>query len=153
MTCADAFAALLLGVASPDVDAHVAGCPRCAAERADAAALRCALRAAPPPPSPLLAAQVVAAARPLLAARALRPAWGAVARGLAVALAALPGVVALDWWLVRALYAACAALLPAPVGALVAGQYALLLALVVTLAYAAVPLVAAHQHRLEDAHA
>jgi hypothetical protein len=154
MTCDEAFAAVLVGAASADVDAHVAGCARCAAERADAAQLRARLRVAPPPPAPLLAARVLGAATPLLAARrrATRPAWDAVARGLAVALAALPAVVALDWWLVRTLYALCAALLPAPLGTLVAAQYALLLALVVTLGYAAVPLVAAHQHRLEDAH-
>ena len=153
-TCDAVLAARCTGTPlDPPARAHAAACPACQADDAALAAVASTLRAdAPPPPSPVLAARVLHASAPLLARRA-RPAWGAVGRGLVVALAALPVVLAIDVGLVRLVHALADALLPAPLGAVVTAQYAVLLALLLGLGYGAVPLIAAHQHHPEDAHA
>jgi hypothetical protein len=153
MTCDDVLVARLAGDVSDAAAAHVAACAACRADAGTVTAVRAALRAgAPPGPSPALTARVLRETAPLLVRRA-RPAWRAVARGLAVALAALPLVLAVDVGLLRLVHAVADALLPAPLGAVVTAQYAVLLALLLGLGYAAVPLIAAHQHRPEDAHA
>lgn len=140
------------GTLPPGGEVHVAVCPECTSDVASLAALAPGLAATPTPP-PGLAIRAAAAAAPLLARRGTRPAWHQVGRALAVALPALPLVVALNWWTVTTVYALLEAVLPAPLPLWLVGQYALLAALLVTLGYAAVPVVAAHQRPLEDGHA
>ncbi len=138
---------LLAGDLPPGGAEHLASCASC---QADAAALRTlvpALRtyAAPEPP-PALARAVLRAAAPLLAARAgpvPRPAW----RALAVTLLPLPLVLVADWFLVRGAHALLAGILPDALSLYLAGSYAVLLATLLGLTYAAVPLLAARQLR------
>ena len=154
MTCDELLLHVLRhGGLPPGGEAHVAGCPRCAADLPALAPLGPALApGSVPDPPPGLDARVLAAAAPLLAARVPPPAWGQVARALAVALPALPAVLALNAWLVLTAHAVLATVLPEPLTLWLVSQYAVLAALLVTLGYAAVPLVAAHQHRLEERH-
>lgn len=107
-----------------------------------------------PPPGPELAARVVAAARPLLAAHARRATVRAWLRPLLVALLPLPLLVAIDVSLVRALHALLSIALPEALSTYLAAQYALLLLLLAALGYAAIPVLADRQSRaaLEERH-
>ena len=106
-----------------------------------------------PEPPAALTAGVLRAAAPLLARRA-RPSWAALAPALVVALVPLPAILALDVVMVRGAYDLLHLLLPAALSAYVAFNYAALLALLLGLTYAAVPVLAARQNRLqlEEAH-
>ena len=106
-----------------------------------------------PAPPPALTAGMLRAAAPLLARHA-RPSWRALARALVVALVPLPAILALDVVMVRGAYDLLHLLLPAALSAYVAFNYAALLALLLGLTYAAVPVVAARQARLQlqEAH-
>jgi hypothetical protein len=134
---------------------HLAACPSCQRDAEAMSALTSALRAHPAPePPPWLSRTVLRAAAPLLAARAEpvpRPAW----RALAIALLPLPLILAVDWFLVRGAHALLSGLLPDALSLYLAGSYAVLLATLLGLTYAAVPLVAARQLRppLEEHHA
>jgi hypothetical protein len=106
-----------------------------------------------PDPPPALTAGVLRVAAPLLAQHA-RPSWRALARALVVALVPLPAILALDVVMVRGAYDLLHLLLPAALSAYVAFNYAALLALLLGLTYAAVPVLAARQARLQlqEAH-
>lgn len=107
----------------------------------------------PPPPDDLVP-RTLAAAAPLLAMHARRAGVGAWARPLAVALLPLPIILAVDAALVRGLHALLSIVLPDVLSTYFAAQYALLVLLLLGLAYAAVPVLADRQARaaLEDAH-
>src|SRR5262249_56380391 len=103
---------------------------------------------------PWVCRRVVGARPPFLAARVEpvpRPAW----RALAIALLPLPLILAADWFLVRGAHALLSGLLPDALSLYLAGSYAVLLATLLGLTYAAVPLLAARQLRppLEEHHA
>ena len=156
MTCDELFDAWLgRGDLPPGGAEHLAACPSCQQDAEAMTALASALRthAAPEPP-PWLSRTVLRAAAPLLAARAEpvpRPAW----RALAIALLPLPLILAVDWFLVRGAHALLSGLLPDALSLYLAGSYAVLLATLLGLTYAAVPLLAARQLRppLEEHHA
>jgi hypothetical protein len=107
-----------------------------------------------PEPPPALTARTLEAAAPLLALHAGRARWRAWLRPLAVSLLPLPAIIAADVALVRVLHGLLALVLPSPLSVYLVGQYALVLALLLSLAYAAVPLVAERQARarLEESH-
>ena len=100
-------------------------------------------------------ARAGAAAVPLArhARRAARPAWTAVGRAVAVAVLPLPLLVVLDALLVRGAYQVLTLVLPAGVSLYLVSTYAVVLALLLGLTYAAVPVLAAHQGRAEESHA
>ena len=106
-----------------------------------------------PEPPPALTTGMLRAAAPLLAQHA-RPSWRSIARALVIALVPLPAILALDVVMVRGAYDLLHLLLPAAVSAYVAFNYAALLALLLGLTYAAVPMLAARQARvqLQEAH-
>ncbi|HEY2385756.1 MAG TPA: hypothetical protein VGK30_02245 [Candidatus Binatia bacterium] len=160
--CDDArLAAVLGGEASPDLAAHLASCEAC---RADAPAWRqlaTTLAAAhPPAPAAALAARVREAAGPLLASHARRARearrtlWRTVGRAVAAALLPLPLLVLIDGWVLRAIYDTLRAVLPAALSLYFVVNYTTLLAVLLTLAYGAIPLLAERQTRLrhEEIH-
>jgi len=157
--CQDVLTALLLGQADASVLAHVRTCPRCRAEEPALRTLATRLAAdLGPAPPPSLAPRVLAAAAPLLARNARRAAWRttwpAVARALAAALLPLPAILVFDVALVRAIYALLGAVLPHGLSLYLVVNHAALLVLLLTLTYAAVPVLAARQARLllQDGH-
>ena len=107
----------------------------------------------PPPPADRVA-RTVAAAAPLLAARARLARRRAWVRPLAIGLLPLPAIVVLNWVVVRALHALVSLVLPEPIGTYLAAQYALLVLCLLAATYAAVPILADRQARaaLENAH-
>jgi hypothetical protein len=107
----------------------------------------------PEPPRDLIP-RTLAAAAPLLAARAERATWRAWLRPLLMALLPLPAILAVDVAGVRALHGLLSIVLPDAVSTYLVGQYALVLAFLLALAYGAVPLVAERQARalLEESH-
>jgi hypothetical protein len=107
----------------------------------------------PPPPADLTA-RTLAAVAPLLLAHARRAGVRAWLRPLAVALVPLPAILAVDAAIVRALHALLSTVLPAALSTYFTAQYALLVLLLLALAYAAVPVLAERQARaaLEEAH-
>ena len=107
-----------------------------------------------PEPPPATTARTLAAAAPLLALHAGRTRWRTWLRPLVVSLVPLPAIVVADVALVRVLHAVLSLVLPSPLSVYLVGQYALVLALLLSLAYAAVPLVAERQARarLEESH-
>ena len=106
-----------------------------------------------PDPPAALSAGVLRAAAPLLA-RSARPSWRALLPALVVALVPLPAILALDVVMVRGAYDLLHLLLPAALSAYVAFNYAALLALLLGLTYAAVPVLAVRQAQLQlqEAH-
>lgn len=146
--CDEVLAATLLREPlDPAAEAHVQACDRCAAEAPLVRAVAGGLDAfEPAPPSPGLGAGVLRAARPALRV-ARRARWVAIGRALAVALVPLPLVVLLDATLVRALHGALAVVLPDGLSTYLAFNYAALLALLLALTYAAVPLLVERQAR------
>ena len=155
-TCERARTAVALGRADADDTRHLATCAACGA---DAAALRrvaSALAAAAAPAAPAaLAARVRTAAAPLLARHARAATWRAVARAVAAAIVPLPLVLAIDVYLLRAAYDALRAVLPMALSMYFIVNYTTLLAVLLTLAYGAIPLLAERQARLrrEERHA
>ena len=134
---------------------HLATCASCQRDAEAMTALTSALRAqAAPEPPPWLSRAVLRSAAPLLAARA-EPVPGPAWRALAIALLPLPLILAVDWFLVRGAHALLSGLLPDALSLYLAGSYAVLLATLLGLTYAAVPLLAARQLRppLEEHHA
>jgi len=147
-TCDDVLATLLLGQPlDAAAEAHVDACDRCSAEAPVVRTLAEGLAAfAPSPPAPGLSAAVLRVARPLLR-EARRARWAAVARALAAALVPLPLIVLLDATIVRALRSALAVVLPSGLSTYLAFNYAALLALLLSITYAAVPLLVERQAR------
>jgi len=105
------------------------------------------LAAEPPPPATDRTARVLAAAAPILVVHARRASVRAAVRPVLAALVPLPFIVAFDVTLVRSLHALLATVLPETMSTFVAANYALLLALLVTATYAAVPLLVDRQLR------
>jgi hypothetical protein len=136
----------------PAARAHVAECARCRAEVAALGKVATTLRAAiTPEPPPGLRRCTLSAAAPLLAERAAALAHGyrrRLAQAVVAALLPLPAVLVLDAWAVRALHGLLSALLPGPVSAYLAFNFAALVALAIAMTYAAVPVLADRQIRL-----
>jgi len=154
--CDRARVALAFGRAEPEIARHVATCDVC---RTDASALRhvaIALAAAQfPSPPAALATRVRAAAAPLLARHARASTLRTVARAVGAAVLPLPLVLLVDVYVLRAAYDALRAVLPAALSLYFVLNYTTLLAVLLTLAYGAVPLLAERQARVrrEERHA
>jgi anti-sigma factor RsiW len=154
--CDSARLAAILGEEpSPAVAEHCAACAECRADAATWSHVAATLAAArPPAPSPALAAHVRAAAAPLLAANvrrageARRALWRTVGRAVAAALLPLPFLVLIDGWVLRALYGTLSSVLPDALSLYFVVNYTTLLAVLLTLAYGAIPLLAERQSRL-----
>jgi len=154
--CDDArLAAVLGGEDSPDLAAHLATCEACRADAPAWRAVAAALAAARPPvPAAALAARVRHAAEPVLASHARRAQeagfalWRTVGRAVAAALLPLPLLVLIDGWVLRAIYETLRAVLPDALSLYFVVNYTTLLALLLTVAYGAIPLLAERQTRL-----
>ncbi len=154
--CDRARVALAFGRGEPEIARHVATCDAC---RADAPALRhvATMLAAAESPSPpaALAARIHAAAAPLLARHARAATLRTVARAVGAAVLPLPLVLLVDVYMLRAAYDALHAVFPAALSLYFVLNYTTLLAVLLTLAYGAVPLLAERQARVrrEERHA
>jgi hypothetical protein len=138
----------LLGGGTAADAAHVASCAVCGAETARIDGVTAAFAAdRVSPPSPLLAARVLAAARPLLDARRRHAARRAVAAAVAAALIPLPLIVLIDVWALGAIYGWLARVLPPALSLYLVINYAAVLALLGALTYGAIPLLAERQAR------
>jgi len=133
------------------ISEHVASCDLCATgdgvdgiERR-AEVITSLLDAMPAGPSPslvsALSAAVRAAAAPLLQVEIRRLYWRRLAAGLAVAVAPLPLVYAVGAWVLGGVYDVLSALTTESMAAWAVGSYAALLALVVALVCASIPLL------------
>ena len=150
MTCDDLRLLLVLGdPLDPVAAAHLEACAACRAEEPAARALAAALAAdaGPLPPPGLSERALRAAAVPLAlhARRAAKPDWRGLAWAVTVAVLPLPVVVYLDALLVRGAYRVLTVVLPDALSFYLVGSYAVVLALLLSLSYAAVPLLAARQ--------
>jgi len=159
MDCDAALTALLFGEVTPDVATHLDTCSRCAIEAPHVRRVTGLLDAMPAPcASPALGLQVLDAAAPLLAVNAHRlpaAAWRRFAAAIAVAILPLPLILFVGWETLSAANRLLATVLPAGVSFYLVATHAALLALLLAVTYGAVPLLAAHQLRLqhEDTHA
>ncbi len=156
-TCDDLLTHVMLhGDVPPEGVRHLATCADCGAALADVRRVTHALAADDvPAPSPSLSARVRIAAEPLLAARRRRVDWLRIAAAVAAAILPLPLILAIDWWVVTQAHQLLSSVLPDAVSLFLVGNYTALLALLLTLTYAAVPLLAGRQLRPahEDPHA
>lgn len=148
--CGEVLAGVLLrGALDPAAAAHVRGCARCSEAEPIVRALGRAFAAdAAVTPPAALQARVLQAAAPLLAENARRIAWSAVLRPVAAALVPLPLVLFIDAYLVRTVYDVLRGLLPSALSTFLVLNYTALLALLLTLTYGAIPLLADRQVRL-----
>jgi anti-sigma factor RsiW len=156
-TCDDILEALFLShdldpAAAAHVQAHLQECPACGAQAAGIEKVSAVLRASTTlEPPPALGRRTLAAAAPLLAERAAALARGyrrRLTQAVAAALLPLPAVLALDAYAVRALHGFLSVVLPSPVSAYLAFNFAALVVLTIALTYAAVPVLADRQLRL-----
>jgi hypothetical protein len=155
-TCESVRIALAFGDArDPAVAAHLATCADCRTEAATLHRLAATLAAGrPPAPAAGLAARVREAAVPLLAHNALlahenrRTLWRTVGRAVAAALLPLPLLLLVDGYVVRAIYGTLRTVLPDALSLYFVVNYATLLAVLLTFAYGAIPLLAERQARL-----
>jgi hypothetical protein len=113
--------------------------------------------AAAPVPATTLTPRLVQAAAPLLAAHALRlpaGAWPRLAAAVAVALLPLPLILLAGWEALSVANELLSVVLPAPLSFYLVTTQAGALALLLALTYGALPLLAAHQLRLqhEESH-
>lgn len=154
MSCDDVLTHVLLhGDVPPAAAAHLSTCADCAASVADVRRIAASLaRDLVPPPSPGLSARVLLAAEPVLAARRRAVDWRRIAVAIAAAILPLPLILAVDWWIVTQLRHLLSVVLPDAVSLFLVGNYVVLLALLLTLTYAAVPLLAGRPVS-EDRHA
>lgn len=155
--CEEMRTALALGAApTGEVARHVAGCAECRAAAPALRAVATALAAAriPAPPA-ALASRVRAAAEPLLARHARAALWRTVGRAVAASLVPLPLLLIVDGYLVRAIYDSLRTVLPNALSLYFVVNYTTLLAVLLTLAYGAIPLLAERQtrRRHEETHA
>ena len=159
MDCDAVLTEVLLGRAAPAIDAHLAACPRCRADTPHVHAVTAAFAAAPaavPPPG--LTADVLRAAAPLLAVNARRlpaVAWPRMVGAIAAAVLPLPLILFAGWEGLSIANHLLSAVLPAGLRFYLVATHAAVLALLLAVTYGAVPLLAAHQLRLqhEDTHA
>jgi hypothetical protein len=148
--CDDILArALLHDTLDATAAAHVRDCAHCNELEPIVRALRRSLAAdvglAPPA---ALQACVLRAAAPLLAQHARRISWSGVLRPVAAALVPLPLVLLVDAYLVRTAHDVLQTLLPSALSTYLVFNYGALLALLLTLTYGAIPLLADRQMRL-----
>jgi hypothetical protein len=143
-TCDDVLTHVLLhGDVPPEGDTHLATCTDCARAVGDVRRVAGALAAdVVPEPTAGLSARVLLAAEPILAARRRAVDWTRVAAAIAAAILPLPLILAVDWWIVTQLWQLLSIALPDAVSLFLVGNYVALLALLLTLTYAAVPLLA-----------
>ena len=149
MTCNDAMAALALartgGAAAREAEAHASGCTRCAGELGAARRLATLLAAdETATPVPAQVERTMATAAPLLARRkvATRARRWRLARALAAAVLPLPLVLWLDMQLIRGVHGLAERVFPPAVSTYLSSSLGVLLALLLALAYAVVPLAA-----------
>ena len=129
-----------------DAAAHVGACARCRQHEPALEALGASLAASAVPRAPAgLAAQVLAAAAPLLAVNAARAARWRLARALAAGLLPLPAILVLNFWLVRTAYDLLTRFLPDALSLYVVANWVGLLALLLALTYGAIPFLVARQ--------
>ena len=130
--------------------AHAERCPRCIAAEPALRALARRLEAgqAVPGPSHELAPRVLLAAGPLLARNRRLHAVRQLVRAIGAALLPLPLILVADAWLVRSAYALLSTVLPGMVSLYLVASYVALLAVLLGLAYGAIPLLADRQLRL-----
>jgi anti-sigma factor RsiW len=158
MDCDTALATVLFGRATPDTEAHLAACPRCGTDVPHVRRVSAMLDTIPAPTAaPDLGARVRHAAAPLLAANAVRlpaVAWRRFAAAIAVAVLPLPLVLFVGWEALSTVNRLLSAVLPERLSFYLVATHAALLALLLAVTYGAVPLLAAHQLRLqhEDTH-
>lgn len=146
--CEDVRERRVRGLATPDDAAHVDACATCGAEREPLAALATAFAAhRTSPPSPALEARVLHAAAPILAARRRHAARWSVAAAVAAAFLPLPLIVVVDVWALQLIYDGLSRLLPPALSFYLVMNYAAVLALLGTLTYGAIPLLAERQAR------
>ncbi len=149
--CDDVRERLFLGRTVRDDERHLAACPECRREAETLTTLARAFAADhSAAPSPALAPRVLAAARPLLAAKHRHAARRAVAAAVAAALVPLPLILVLDLLALRAIYAGLTHLLPSALSLYLVVNYAGVLALLGALTYGAIPLLAERQARLRE---
>lgn len=147
-TCDDVRERRFLGRATPVDDTHVAGCDACRQDAVELGRLAAAFAAEHvTEPSPALGTRVLAMAAPLLAARRRHAARRSLAAAVAAALLPLPLILAIDFWALQAIYAGLSRLLPATLSFYLVVNYAAVLALLGTLTYGAIPLLAERQAR------
>ncbi len=148
--CNDILArALLHDTLDATAAAHVRDCARCREMEPVVRALRRSLAAdAGVAPPAALQARVLRAAAPLLAHNARRISWSAVLRPVAAALVPLPLVLLIDAYLVRTAHEVLQTLLPSALSTYLVFNYGALVALLLTLTYGAIPLLADRQMRL-----
>jgi hypothetical protein len=154
--CDDVLARLLLGATLDEAAAaHVRACARCAAQAPIVRGVARALEAdvVPAPPASL-SARTLTAAKPVLA-RHRRPEWRPHARAIAAALLPLPLVVTLDAYVARTAYRLLCAVLPSALSTYIVTSWTVTAALLLAATYAAVPLLAERQLRVqgEESHA
>jgi len=155
--CEQTRVAIVLGDdREPAAVEHLATCGQCRSEVATWQRLGTALAAARPPAPPAgLAARVSGAAMPLLAANARRARaarralWRTVGRAVAAALLPLPLLLLLDGYVVHTIYGTLRAVLPDALSLYFVVNYVTLLAVLLTFAYGAIPLLAERQARLQ----
>lgn len=146
--CDDVRERRLRGMCTAEDGAHVAACAACAAEAETVDALASAFaghRTAAP--SPMLESRVLETATPILAARRRHAARWAVAAAVAAALVPLPLIVLIDVWALQMIYGGLSRLLPPALSFYLVMNYAAVLALLGTLTYGAIPLLAERQAR------
>jgi hypothetical protein len=160
MDCDHRLAALLFDrTPPPDAAAHEATCPRCGADAPAARVVAAAFAGAPDVAPPgRLSPRLLLAAAPLLAANARRlpaVAWRRLAAALAAAVLPLPAILFLAWHALTAANGLLSSVLPASLSFYLVATHAAVLALLLGVTYGALPLLAAHQLRLqhEDSHA
>ena len=146
--CDDVRERSFLGRATCEDAEHVAACEACrdvAPVLGDLATAFGAHTVAAPTAG--LDVRVLTEARPLLLARRRHAARRPLAAALVAALVPLPLIVALDVWALHAMYDVLRRLLPEPVSLYLIVNYAAVLALLGTLTYGAIPLLAERQAR------
>jgi hypothetical protein len=160
MDCDRRLAALLFDRApAPDAAAHEATCPRCREEAPAARAVAAAFAGAPAIATHArLSPAVLLAAAPMLTANARRlpaAAWRRLAAAIAVAVLPLPAILFIGWHVLEAANRLLSSVLPGSLSFYLVATHGAVLALLLGITYGAVPLLAAHQLRLqlEDTHA
>src|SRR5262245_47039109 len=157
MDCDTLLTDLLLGREPADAEAHLSTCPRCTADAPVVRSLRATFDALPDTRPPSLHA-ILSAAGPLLAANAKRlpaAAWRRLAAAIGVAVLPLPLILLVVWHALHALNDLLSSILPESLRLYLLATQALAVALLLAVTYGAVPLLAAHQLRLqlEESHA
>jgi hypothetical protein len=130
---------------------HLSDCVDCAEEGVDAtriAALEKALRIEEPATDGQLVARTLVSVRPLLEARSAAKYRRRVAAAIAAGLVPLPLIALYSRWLLGILHQGLDAFFPGGVADVLVGGYTACLLLVISLTYAAIPILADRQPAL-----